>query len=267
MQNEFIYNLIAKKFTNEISEDEKEKLDQWCSENSQNERLFNKLNSIWQKSIDTKIDFNPEIQIAIKAFKERVKRSERQKQTRVIRLRILQMAASVIILFGLVFYLTAQRQVFSTIEVVTDNMGAKQIMLPDSSYLFLNKNTSIKYKKSFKNRIVELNGEAFFEVKKQNGNPFTVRSNNTYTKVMGTSFNIKSRREISSDVQIFVLTGKVKFSGKNKEKAILLSPNQHAIYKNNTTEIQISEFANANLLAWKTGILKFENNEISLDYI
>ncbi|MCD4832214.1 MAG: FecR domain-containing protein [Bacteroidales bacterium] len=262
MQNEFIFNLIAKKFTKEISEEEKVELEQWCNENSQNKKLYEKLNSIWQKSKDTNIDFDPEIPKAIEIFKERVKIFGRQKQKKVIRLRVMQMAASVIILLGLTFYLTTQKQVFSTIEVVTDNMGSKQIILPDSSYIYLNKNTSVKYKKSFKNRIVELNGEAFFEVKKQNGKPFTVKSNNTYIKVLGTSFNIKSRKEMQGSVQIFVLTGKVEFSGENKEKAVLLSPNQHAVYKNEISEIEVSELVDQNLLAWKTGKLIFENNSL-----
>jgi transmembrane sensor len=256
MQNAFIYNLIAKKFSEEISEQEKLKLDKWINEKTQNKKLYEKLSSIWQKAVNTNIDFEPEIEKAIIVFKERVKRSERQKQRRVIQLRITQIAASIVILLGFSLFLI---QNLNTVKVVTDNLGLKQIILPDSSTILLNRNTKIKYKKAFENRIVELDGEAFFEVKKQNGKPFTVKSNSTYTRVLGTSFNIKSRKRIDNNVQVFVLTGKVEFGGKNKEKSVILSPNQQAVYKNKISEIGISESVDPNLLAWKTGILKFEN--------
>lgn len=262
MQKEILYKLIAKKFTKEISEDENRELEKWINEESQNKKLYEKLNSIWQKSVDTNINFNPEIQTAIRIFKERIKNVEKQKQRKIIRLRIIRIAASIVILLGFSLYFISQKRNFNTIEVITDNISTKQIMLPDSSWIHLNKNTTIKYKKSFKNRIIDLNGEAFFKVKKQNKKPFTVKSNTTYTKVLGTSFNIKSRKEINNNVQIFVLTGKVKFSGDNKEKAIILSPNQSAVYTDEISEIEISELTNKNLLAWKTSILKFDNNTL-----
>ena len=259
MQSEILYNLIAKKFTKEISEDEMNELDKWINEKSQNKKLYEKLSSIWQESVDVNIDFEPETEKAIKVFKARVKRSVRQKQRRVVQLRITQIAASIIIIVGFSIFLL---QNINSVKIVSNNWSTKKIMLPDSSIIYLNKNTKIKYKKDFENRIVELDGEAFFEVKKQNGNPFAVKTNGTYTKVLGTSFNIRSRKRIENNVQVLVLTGKVEFSGHNKKRSVILTPHQHAIYTNEVSAIEISEFANPNLLAWKTGILKFENNTL-----
>ncbi len=243
----------------EISEDEMNELDKWINEKSQNKKLYEKLNSIWQESVDIDTDFEPEIEKAIKVFKSRVKRSVRKKQRRVVQLRITQIAASIIIIVGFSIFLL---QNINSVKIVSNNWSTKKIMLPDSSIIYLNKNTKIKYKKAFENRIVELDGEAFFEVKKQNGNPFAVKTNGTYTKVLGTSFNIRSRKRIDNNVQVFVLTGKVEFSGHNKKRSVILTPHQHAIYTNEVSAIEISKLANPNLVAWKTGILKFENNTL-----
>ena len=262
MQIEHLYNLIAKKFTKEISEDEKAELELWYNENQKNIKLYNKLDSIWQKSVDTNIDYNPEIPGAIKAFKERVKLFEKQKQRRTILLRASQIAASVLIIISLTYYINLQKQASEIVEIISDNTTVKEVILPDSSIIFLNNNTSVKYKKSFKNRNIELNGEAFFEIKKLNNKPFTVESNNTYTKVLGTSFNIKSRKEINSNVQISVVTGKVKFSGNKNDKTVILTQNQQAVYNDETSEIETSELVNNNFLAWKTGTLIFKNTPL-----
>ena len=257
MQNDFYYKLIAKRFTKEISDEENVELNKWINESKLNKDTYDKLSSVWQKSEEIDIDFNPDIKGAINIFKERARIYKKQQQ-KIVRLRVVQIAASILILFGLSFFLNSYR----TVKVVTDNTGIKQIVLPDSSLIYLNKNSSISYAKAFKKSNVILNGEAFFEVKKQNGKPFIVKSKNTYTKVLGTSFNIKSRKENSDIVQLSLFTGKVEFSDKKKEKLVLLYPNQQVLFNKRNDDIVITEIKNKNILAWKTGKLIFKNNTL-----
>lgn len=95
------------------------------------------------------------------------------------------------------------------------------ILLPDDSKVKLNHSTSISYDKENWNtkRLLNLDGEAFFDV--EEGETFTVRTDNGSVEVLGTTFNVKS------DGKLFFVTcytGKVKVSFSDKE--YILSPGQ-----------------------------------------
>jgi transmembrane sensor len=143
-------------------------------------------------------------------------------------------------------------------NIVADYTATKQLTLPDGSIIYLNKNTQISYLKSFKKRVVKLDGEAFFEVKKQNGHPFMVETKNTSIKVLGTSFNVRAPKD-TMNTRVAVLSGKVEFSSKQAGKKLIIEPKQQANYNSATNEIVKSELKDNNFLAWKTGILSFNN--------
>lgn len=93
------------------------------------------------------------------------------------------------------------------------NFTAKPILinLPDKSSIILQPNSKICYSpKQYnkKNREVILFGEAFFEVQKNSQKPFFVYTNELITKVLGTSFSIKSQQS-SSEIEVIVKTGRV----------------------------------------------------------
>jgi hypothetical protein len=81
----------------------------------------------------------------------------------------------------------------------------KDFYLPDSSRIFVNRNSEISYHENFENnRTLHITGgEVFFEVKHKNNQPFVVYANRSRTEVVGTSFMIKSYKEDSLD-EIFV---------------------------------------------------------------
>ena len=84
--------------------------------------------------------------------------------------------------------------------------------LPDGSEININGNSQIKYNDNFeKNRTLELDGEAFFSVKK--GETFTVKTNKGTVAVLGTSFNIFSRNDL---FVVSCKTGKVKVESHDK---------------------------------------------------
>ena len=88
--------------------------------------------------------------------------------------------------------------------VNTDYGKISRLVVPDSSVVVLNANSTIKYEKKWdKNapRELWLNGEAFFDVKHldndhkiENYERFIVHTNNTTVEVLGTSFDIRERR-------------------------------------------------------------------------
>lgn len=88
-----------------------------------------------------------------------------------------------------------------------------EVLLPDGSTVFLNKQTTIKWHTYFfKNRRqILLNGEAFFDVKKMSGQNFMVKTKNLKIEVLGTRFNVQAYRHNSLET-VVVQSGKVKVS-------------------------------------------------------
>jgi ferric-dicitrate binding protein FerR (iron transport regulator) len=120
-------------------------------------------------------------------------------------------------------------------SMIAINSGdsALVFVLPDGSRVFLNKNSKLTYPEKFagNERIVNLSGEAFFEVTRNKGE-FIVICRDTRTRVLGTSFNVKGY-EPNKPVQVIVETGLVEVSntdGKNIRAQLLLKPGDNGIF-------------------------------------
>ncbi len=137
--------------------------------------------------------------------------------------------------------MTASRQL---IEQVNTSDKPVTIALPDGSSLALAPGSRIGYANHFDssaNRDVYLSGEAFFEVTKNPDRPFRVFANEIVTKVLGTSFTVRSF-ENDTTIQVIVRTGKVtvysqaitntrRSSTDHKPGEVILTPNQQLVYE------------------------------------
>lgn len=120
------------------------------------------------------------------------------KQAKVVKLAstrwVLGIAASVAILAGLFFFMpTDSKHTIATQDIT------QEIILPDGSFVALNKNSSITYStKAWEKgkRELELSGEAYFRVKK--GAIFSVSTEHSTTEVLGTEFNVLARKGFES---------------------------------------------------------------------
>lgn len=114
----------------------------------------------------------------------------------------------------------------TTVDVTAALAQHKHIVLPDGSEVELNAGSNIKYASEWTNeRVVELQGEAFFQVKK--GSRFSVKTTQGTVEVLGTSFNVKDREGVF-DVECF--TGKVGVSSGNER--VEITPGQHVTLQN-----------------------------------
>ncbi|MCK5104208.1 MAG: FecR domain-containing protein, partial [Cyclobacteriaceae bacterium] len=142
----------------------------------------------------------------------------------------------------------------------------RTVFLSDGSKVKLNAESKISYLKRFNEneRIVQLDGEAFFEVTPDKSRPFIVKSGNIETKVLGTSFNIKAYPD-ERKIMIAVKTGLVSVENKNQKltnkqnKSIVLSPMEMATYYDETNQTTVSDYDPLKVLAWKDGMLYFVN--------
>jgi len=130
---------------------------------------------------------------------------------------------------------------------VSVSYGSKsKIVLPDGTTVNLNSGSKIKYPSHFENdRSVYIEGEVFFDVKKDPKHPFYVHTSDITIKVLGTVFNVKSYPEekiiettlVSGSVQIFDNKEEKKSDKDLTQQIALLSPNQKAIFVKNNREM------------------------------
>lgn len=132
-------------------------------------------------------------------------------------------------------------------------------ILPDQSQIELNADSKIAYKTKnwSKERIVEMEGEAFFEVEK--GASFKVITPNGTVEVLGTSFNVNAR---NGNLIVDCQTGKVRVSSKGDQE--ILTPGKGTRLNDNKTALVDIYTSNVDQkIAWRNGQFFFENVTLS----
>lgn len=131
-----------------------------------------------------------------------------------------------------------------------------QVTLADGSKVWLNAGSTLHFPTRFpdKERLVNLEGEGFFEVQANKEKPFIVSTTSYTIKALGTTFNVNAYKK-SKDFETSLLTGKVEVADHAGKQTILLSPNNRVVLDGNklkTLPIQDSEY-----FLWREGIICF----------
>lgn len=135
-----------------------------------------------------------------------------------------------------------------------------KMYLPDGSEVFINSDSRIKYPPRFDNsaRIVELTGEAFFDVKKDSLSPFIVRTGLLETKVLGTSFNINAYPE-NETASVALVSGSVTVESIKDNRKTTLVPGEQADVDAKSGKLSKGKFKDPLMLKWKDGVLVFND--------
>ena len=133
-------------------------------------------------------------------------------------------------------------------------------VLPDSSVVWLNTASTLTYGRKLSGafRTVHLEGEAFFEVKRDTLRPFVVNASDVSVEVLGTSFNVRAYGE-ERTIETVVMTGKVSAKAGKDGESLILSPDDKASYARQSRKMIKSQVDAANFGLWKEGILRIDN--------
>ncbi len=186
--------------------------------------------------------------------------------------RWMQYAAAVVLAFmllGSMLYFTGNMDFLSgTVAMVekSNERGQRSaITLPDGSRVWLNASSSIRYPKQFKGnlRLVELEGEAFFDVVHHARKPFHVKVEDLTVQVLGTAFNVKAYPD-ENNIQTTLLRGKVGLVPKHQtdQPRIVLRPNQQANYQKSSHTIALEEVNAQRYALWTKGRIAFDNTPL-----
>lgn len=134
------------------------------------------------------------------------------------------------------------------------------LILSDNSNIWLNANTVFKYPTKFskQNRTVHLDGEAYFEVSKNEKKPFIVKTQKGDIHVTGTSFNVEAYSKFNN-FETSLFEGGVDIYNENIKLASL-KPNEKASLDNN--KLFLSTITNTDQYLWKEGLIAFNNEKL-----
>ncbi|MEP7375992.1 MAG: FecR domain-containing protein [Chitinophagaceae bacterium] len=146
--------------------------------------------------------------------------------------------------------------------LVTPKGGQYKVVLPDSTVVWLNAASSLKYPVAFggAERVVELTGEGYFEVAKNGKRPFKVRlKNNATVEVLGTHFNINAYDD-EEYIRATLLEGSVNIS--SKKVSLKMMPGQQMLLQNNGDMALNRDVSQEEVTAWKEGEFSFKKATI-----
>lgn len=151
---------------------------------------------------------------------------------------------------------SAGKTVYNRIDIPRG--GEYTLTLSDGSRIHLNAMSSLRYPVTFNGneRVVELEGEAYFEVSK-NVKPFIVKTGDIQVKVLGTEFNIQSYKD-EEFIGTTLVKGSVCMTEKGKAP-VYLKPSQQANFCKKSKEITVETVDVSVYTAWKDGYFRFKD--------
>ncbi len=163
--------------------------------------------------------------------------SIRIQSRRLYRRRILYFAACMAVLFLSTYYFS---EIYNpTITIGNHTASGKEVNLPDGSIVLLSPGSEVRYKKSFKKtRGAELDGEAFFDIAKDSIKAFTVETDFTTTRVLGTTFLITETANLRN-TEVKLYTGKISMSlNVDPAKKWEVFPGESFVFENGKASVE-----------------------------
>lgn len=224
------------------------------------------LNEIWEAVGTYKPNFEPDVEKGLARFKNKLQEAEpyQVKEATVVPMyRILMRAAAAFALLAVVAFAVNQF-VTTSMELVTivASNEMKEVNLPDGSKVWLNQDAQLSYAPEFKGDIreLQLKGEAFFDVARDENKPFIIQAGQGSVTVLGTSFLVNTS---AKETEVLVKSGKVAYQATAEQEPVLLTKNMKATYTVNTAVPTISQNVSLNELAWQSKVLQFRGVALS----
>jgi transmembrane sensor len=199
-----------------------------------------------------------------KGEKEHIKNAIRQKiniataiKPRFSISKYYRIAAGLLLVSGAVFSYRSVKKgiVAETYTTLQTKAGeVKQVMLPDSSVMWVNALSRVRIPSSFSGTIRNIlldEGEVFLKVKHDVSRPFRVKTKALQIQVLGTSFNVNAYSTLKR-TNVAVATGKVAVSTQDKRLSFL-TPGQQLIYNNTTKTFNKQKIKISESQSWKDG--------------
>lgn len=266
-RNSHIDELIAAFLSKGLSKEAREELDAWIASSEENRRYFMQQQEIWFSAVQEEERTRYDADRAFETFRKRVAASTAQKQSKKgIDWKTIYKYAAAVLVVGLISFFSYRQgesnlqNALTQVEVEAPLGAQTRLRLPDGTLVVLNAGSRLVYPQDFgvDNREVELSGEGYFEVERNEELPFHVQTSSLSVRVLGTKFNFRDYPN-DEEAVVSLLEGKVALDNRLRAEAeMILLPNEQVTLDKAEGCMKKESTKVKNSLGWTSGRLFFD---------
>ena len=258
--------LLAKYFSQNVTEEEKQEVLDWRSVNNQNAEDFFDYSVVWNNEEISKKAIHTSFSVILDKIIEEPETPSIELNPKSSSNYFKYAAVIALAILGSILLYNNITTVNKIDIVVSDKL--QELVLPDGSKVFLSQNAHLIYPEKFSSEVreVSLEGRAFFEVERNENKPFIVRTPESQIRVLGTSFQVNSDI-MTHQTEVIVETGKVEvatLSEKNNENKVQLVHGEAVkVLASANNNLNKFENQNPNFHSWQSKTLTFQKHSLT----
>ena len=255
MEKDNLYKDLSAYFSGELNKQEKKELEAKLSTKQEWQNQFNLVQNVWNNT--TYPEKERKLKVVQKTFRK-IRHSGVKHKVHRFRYYAAAVVAAIFIAIGAIW--TFNNTNIETQLVHTSSGEIKQVVLEDGTKVWLNAESTLSYPQPFskKNRIVKLEGEAYFDVRSNKKRPFKVETDKIIINVTGTQFNVSSYKN-DPLVSTFLEEGSVSVNHIESNSNYDIKPGYVFELNKGNKNVSFREVDMRYLTAWKNGELSFYN--------
>ena len=268
MNEDKIWNSIARKLADEATDEEKLLVEKWQEGEERNRTIHKILFQMWNSKT---VPFINSSSIYERFKKRRVSYEQKQNFSTRFLYYALRISAILFLLVTTTLlvnkYLLFDKEV-SYQEVYVPKGSRSSLLLPDGSKVWLSNNSKIKYPSEFDGNVRELNlsGEAYFEVEHEKDRPFFVHIGQNRIRVLGTKFSVTAYPD-DEIMRTELISGKIMFdinTGKGADSFVSyeVKPSHSLVLNKTSGKLFESKIPEGFYNYWQKGVYVFNNESL-----
>ncbi|MDD2307733.1 MAG: DUF4974 domain-containing protein [Prolixibacteraceae bacterium] len=257
------WDAISARLKDEANEVQMQQIQRWLDLSPEHPVILTEIMNVWSVSKSSTEFYQPDLSVNWQKLMQKVNSRPKQNLFRTVYFRISAAAAVLALVFmaGLGFgdgFLNSSEKVSYT-RIIAPEGNKTQIVLPDSTHVWLNSGSELQYASDYsaRNRKVNMKGECFFDVVKDPDHPFIVQGSKFQVRVFGTRFNVNEDAS-KNTADVTLVSGKVQVFNLDDKPVSELNPGQQLVYNQGIYHVQKAENMEA-LTAWLNNMLIFDN--------
>lgn len=258
-------DIVIRYLLKETNNDENRDVERWIEESDENKKNVEQLYYLLEVNNKLRVMNSIDTDQALELFNKQLKKKQVENKKHHV-FKIFQRIAAILFLplicSSLYLFLSQDMHQVEIIEMKTNSGMISSFKLPDGSKVWLNSNSYIRYPSKFdgENRVVEVEGQAYFKVEKNIKQPFIVKvfDNRIKVKVLGTEFDLQAYKK-DKMVQTTLVTGSIQLDIEGQKERIILKPSEKAIYSFHSNRLQITNVDTDRETDWMYSRLVFKD--------
>lgn len=255
-------DLIANYLSGNASDAEVQELETWVLASPEHQEAFMAAKKAWMLSGMQKGATVIDVGKNWKAVSSQLFQEQKvvDLPSRAKPLRWLGIAAAIALVVSLGIWLLMDMRKERVLEFAAAE-SVRTLDLPDGSSVTLNQASSLSYDGTDASgrRMLRLEGDAFFDVHRDEDRPFIINTRGLSIEVLGTSFYVDARQE-EPEIQVIVASGLVEVRSDSAQ--LRLAANEKAVFEKATKDLAKDENTDANYLSIKTNALDFADSSL-----